>query len=56
MAHRGRLNTLVNIMGKQYESIFNEFDGKEFDTDDSFDGDVKYHLGYSNNIVTTKGH
>ena len=46
MAHRGRLNTLVNIMGKQYESIFNEFDGKEFDTDDSFDGDVKYHLGY----------
>lgn len=56
MAHRGRLNTLVNIMGKNYESIFNEFDGKEFDTDDSFDGDVKYHLGYSNNIKTTKGH
>ena len=56
MAHRGRLNTLVNIMGKDYESIFNEFDGKEFDSDDSFDGDVKYHLGYSNNIVTTAGH
>ncbi|NOQ76039.1 MAG: 2-oxoglutarate dehydrogenase E1 component [Crocinitomix sp.] len=56
MAHRGRLNTLVNIMGKDYESIFNEFDGKEFDSDDSFDGDVKYHLGYTNTITTTKGH
>jgi len=56
MAHRGRLSTLVNIMGKHHESIFNEFDGKEFDSDDSFDGDVKYHLGYSNNIITTKGH
>ncbi len=56
MAHRGRLSTLVNIMGKHHESIFNEFDGKEFDTDDSFDGDVKYHLGYSNTIITTKGH
>ncbi len=56
MAHRGRLNTLVNIMGKDCESIFNEFDGKEFDTDDSFDGDVKYHLGYSNDIETTEGH
>lgn len=56
MAHRGRLNTLVNIMGKDYESIFNEFDGKEFDTDESFDGDVKYHLGYTNRIKTTAGH
>lgn len=56
MAHRGRLNTLVNIMGKDHESIFNEFDGKEFDTDESFDGDVKYHLGYSNNVLTTEGH
>ena len=56
MAHRGRLNTLVNIMGKNFESIFNEFDGKEFDSDDRFDGDVKYHLGYSNNITTANGH
>lgn len=56
MAHRGRLNTLVNIMGKEYESIFNEFDGKEFDTDDSFDGDVKYHLGHTNRIKTTEGY
>lgn len=56
MAHRGRLNTLVNIMGKDHQSIFNEFDGKEFDSDDSFDGDVKYHLGYSNDIKTTEGH
>ena len=56
MAHRGRLNTLVNIMGKQYESIFNEFDGKEFDTEGNFDGDVKYHLGFSTDVVTSKGH
>jgi 2-oxoglutarate dehydrogenase E1 component len=56
MAHRGRLNTLVNIMGKSFESIFNEFDGKDFDNDDDFDGDVKYHLGFSNNVKTFNGH
>ena len=56
MAHRGRLNTLVNIMGKDYESIFNEFDGKEFDENEEFDGDVKYHLGYSSDLVTSNGY
>lgn len=51
MAHRGRLNVLANILGKSYEDIFNEFEGKEFEI--SFDGDVKYHLGYSTDVVTT---
>ena len=44
MAHRGRLNTLVNIFRKPIRELFNEFEGKDYD-DDDFDGDVKYHLG-----------
>ncbi|HIP36345.1 MAG TPA: 2-oxoglutarate dehydrogenase E1 component [Crocinitomix sp.] len=58
MAHRGRLSTLVNIFGKNVKSIFGEFDGKEFDTlhpDDDFDGDVKYHLGYSTDFTALNG-
>jgi 2-oxoglutarate dehydrogenase E1 component len=55
MAHRGRLNTLVNIFEKDHESIFCEFDGKRFDSDDSFDGDVKYHLGFSTPVQTVSG-
>lgn len=51
MAHRGRLNVLSNIFGKTPRDIFSEFVGKEFvnqnDVDGEFDGDVKYHLGYS---------
>ncbi len=54
MAHRGRLNVLANILGKSYEDIFGEFEGKEFD-DNSFDGDVKYHLGYSSDVQTALG-
>ena len=50
MAHRGRLNTLVNIFDKDIEELFGEFEGKEFDDEDSFDGDVKYHLGQTRNI------
>lgn len=50
MAHRGRLNTLVNIFDKDVEELFSEFEGKEFDDDDSFDGDVKYHLGQTRHI------
>ena len=46
MAHRGRLNVLTNLFGKPASQIFSEFDGKEFAEDD-FDGDVKYHLGYT---------
>ncbi|NCP22097.1 MAG: 2-oxoglutarate dehydrogenase E1 component [Flavobacteriales bacterium CG_4_9_14_0_2_um_filter_35_242] len=44
MAHRGRLNTLVNIFRKPVRELFNEFEGKDFE-DYDFDGDVKYHLG-----------
>jgi 2-oxoglutarate dehydrogenase E1 component len=55
MAHRGRLNVLANILKKTYEDIFTEFEGKEFDADALFGGDVKYHLGYSSNVVTRDG-
>jgi len=47
MAHRGRLNVLANIFGKSPENIFSEFDSKEFDEDELFDGDVKYHMGWT---------
>lgn len=53
MAHRGRLNVLANILNKTYEQIFKEFEGKAFE-EALFEGDVKYHLGYSTDI-TTKG-
>ena len=54
MAHRGRLNVLANIFNKTYSQIFSEFEGKVFqggDFDD-FEGDVKYHLGYSTDVIT----
>ncbi|MBL7923126.1 MAG: 2-oxoglutarate dehydrogenase E1 component [Bacteroidia bacterium] len=54
MAHRGRLNVLANILGKSYEDIFSEFEGKEYD-ENAFDGDVKYHLGFSGDVVTSRG-
>jgi 2-oxoglutarate dehydrogenase E1 component len=54
MAHRGRLNVLANILEKPYENIFKEFTGKEYD-DDISQGDVKYHLGYENEVVTDFG-
>ncbi|WP_299834947.1 2-oxoglutarate dehydrogenase E1 component [uncultured Tenacibaculum sp.] len=44
MAHRGRLNTLVNIFKKPVRDLFSEFEGKDFE-DETIDGDVKYHLG-----------
>ena len=50
MAHRGRLNILANIFGKPFEEIFKEFEGVEY-IDDEFDGDVKYHMGYSSEII-----
>ncbi|HRN42558.1 MAG TPA: 2-oxoglutarate dehydrogenase E1 component, partial [Vicingus sp.] len=55
MAHRGRLNVLANIFNKTYENIFSEFEGKEYE-DNVFDGDVKYHLGYSCDVKTDNGH
>jgi 2-oxoglutarate dehydrogenase E1 component len=54
MAHRGRLNVLANIFNKKHEDIFNEFEGKEFE-ESLFDGDVKYHLGYSCEIIADSG-
>ncbi|AIL32243.1 2-oxoglutarate dehydrogenase E1 component [Basilea psittacipulmonis] len=45
MAHRGRLNTLVNVMGKMPRDLFDEFEGKH--AADLTDGDVKYHNGFS---------
>ena len=46
MAHRGRLNVLTNIFGKSAKDIFSEFDGKDYEQE-VFDGDVKYHLGWT---------
>ncbi len=54
MAHRGRLNVLANILEKPYENIFKEFTGKEYEEEIS-QGDVKYHLGYENEVVTDQG-
>ncbi|MFA0962131.1 2-oxoglutarate dehydrogenase E1 component [Roseivirga sp. BDSF3-8] len=55
MAHRGRLNVLANIMGKTYEQIFNEFEGKADPDLTMGDGDVKYHMGFSSEVETTSG-
>lgn len=55
MAHRGRLSTLAHILGKPYEEIFCEFGGMAYDDEGEFDGDVKYHLGYSQHVVTDSG-
>lgn len=52
MAHRGRLNVLANIMGKTYEQIFSEFEGTAVPDQSFGDGDVKYHLGFSSQVVT----
>lgn len=51
MAHRGRLNTLTNIFQKRPRDIFSEFEGKEFDFESTFDGDVKYHQGFTSHIT-----
>tara|TARA_X000000950_G_scaffold227085_1_gene274105 strand:+ start:30815 stop:33547 length:2733 start_codon:yes stop_codon:yes gene_type:complete len=54
MSHRGRLNTLSNIFGKPSKEIFSEFEGKDYE-EQIFDGDVKYHLGWTSNIKSDKG-
>ena len=54
MAHRGRLSTLTNIFGKSASDIFSEFDGKDYE-EEVFDGDVKYHLGWTSNRLTDNG-
>ena len=53
MAHRGRLNVLVNILGKTPQMLFSEFEGKH--ADDLSAGDVKYHNGFSSDIATPGG-
>lgn len=56
MAHRGRLNVLVNVFGKKVEYLFSEFEGA-YKVDTSLgEGDVKYHKGYSCDFVTRQGH
>ncbi len=52
MAHRGRLNVLVNVLGKDPKELFQEFEGK---VKLERTGDVKYHLGFSSNIETRSG-
>lgn len=54
MAHRGRLNVLANTLLKEYDEIFSEFEGKEH-AESVFQGDVKYHLGFSSDIETDSG-
>ncbi len=53
MAHRGRLNVLVNILGKNPSELFEEFEGKKIAENGS--GDVKYHQGFSSNVMTPGG-
>lgn len=55
MAHRGRLNILVNFMGKSMKNLFAEFDGKETEGMSWFTSDVKYHMGYSIDKKTMSG-
>ena len=54
MAHRGRLNVLTNIFGKSAKDIFSEFDGKDYEQE-IFDGDVKYHLGWTSERMAENG-
>ena len=53
MAHRGRLNLLVNALGKNPRDLFDEFEGKHLVELGS--GDVKYHQGFSSNVMTPGG-
>lgn len=54
MAHRGRLNVLANTFNKTYESIFADFEGRDYE-DAYVEGDVKYHMGFNSCVVTNKG-
>jgi 2-oxoglutarate dehydrogenase E1 component len=54
MAHRGRLNVLVNILGKHPRDLFDEFEGRAAGSATG-SGDVKYHQGFSSNVMTPGG-
>ena len=56
MAHRGRLNMLVNVLGKPPLELFDEFEGKFHHADDpEYSGDVKYHMGFSADVTAPNG-
>ena len=55
MAHRGRLNVLAHVLGKPYEHLLAEFEGRPMPAEAHGYGDVKYHLGYSNDYQTSTG-
>lgn len=55
MAHRGRLNVLVNTLGKAPGNLFSEFEGKHDTNHLAASGDVKYHQGFSSDIQTSEG-
>lgn len=55
MAHRGRLNVLVNILGKSPGELFAAFEGAIAEDDPNRSGDVKYHMGYSSDVQTEGG-
>jgi 2-oxoglutarate dehydrogenase E1 component len=55
MAHRGRLNVLANIIGKPYAELFSEFEENYLPNSMAGDGDVKYHLGFSSDRVSSHG-
>jgi 2-oxoglutarate dehydrogenase E1 component len=56
MPHRGRLNVLANVLEKPYGTIFDEFEGNHLPETVAGDGDVKYHLGFSADHVTSEKH